>query len=98
MAPGIVHDEQPALGGDDSTDLIDMLAEYAKSVPAADETGYAIPDTYLGSRRPVKVLIIGFGAAAINIVHAIGQNKGANIVLQCYEKNDQAGGTWYENK
>lgn len=79
-------------------DLIDMLAEYGRNAPTADAAGYSVPDTYMGSRRPIKILVIGFGAAAINIVHAIGQNKASNISMQCYEKNDEIGGTWYENK
>ncbi|KIW85166.1 hypothetical protein Z517_00556 [Fonsecaea pedrosoi CBS 271.37] len=95
MAPGIVTDESIP---DTPGDVLEAVVNYAKKVPKADETGYVIPDTYLGARRPIKILIIGFGAAAINIVHAIGQQKDNNVVVQCYEKNDEVGGTWYENK
>lgn len=84
------------------SELSDVLREVhsqAKSTPRADELGYSIPETYLGARRPIKVLVIGFGAAAINIVHVLGQAKtGNNIIVQCYEKNPEVGGTWYENR
>lgn len=43
-------------------DLPDILREVhsqAKSAPKADVLGYAIPDTHLGERRPVKILVIG---------------------------------------
>lgn len=80
-------------------DVLETVNSYAKVVPKQDATGYEIPDTYLGSSRPVKVLIIGFGAAAINLVHILGQNRiENNIVLQCYEKNPEVGGTWFENR
>ncbi|OAL38360.1 hypothetical protein AYO20_02419 [Fonsecaea nubica] len=88
MAPGIVTDESIP---DTPGDVLEAVVNYAKKVPKADETGYMIPDTYLGARRPIKILIIGFGAAAINIVHAIGQQKDSNVVVQCYEKNDEVG-------
>jgi hypothetical protein len=85
------------------TDVVDVLREihaHAKNVPQTDATGYSIPDTNLGARRPIKVLIIGFGAAAINLVHILGQQAGkdSNISIQCYEKNPEVGGTWYENR
>ena len=95
MVPGILREEGTP---DSPTDVLDTVATYAKEVPQADETGYVIPDTYLGARRPIKILVIGFGAAAINIVHAIGQRKDNNVVMQCYEKNNEVGGTWFENK
>lgn len=62
------------------------------------EREYSIPETYLGSRRPIKVIVIGFGASAINLAHILGQQGAAkNISLQCYEKNPEIGGTWFEN-
>jgi len=90
MAPGILEE---------SGDVLEVVRGYAKDIPTNDETGYQIPDTYLGSHRPTRVLIIGFGAAAINIVHILGQNQAKNdITIQCYEKNPEVGGTWYENR
>jgi hypothetical protein len=84
----------------DKLDILGEVLVQAKNAPRTDATGYTIPDTYLGTRRPVKVLIIGFGAAAINLVHVLGQKAGpnSNISIQCYEKNPEVGGTWYENK
>jgi hypothetical protein len=81
-------------------DILREIHAQAKNVPDTDETGYTIPDTYLGARRPIKVLIIGFGAAAINLVHVLGKTSepGSNISVQCYEKNPEVGGTWYENR
>lgn len=60
---------------------------------------YAVPDTLLGSRRPIKVIVIGFGMSGINLSYILGQQiKDSNITLQFYDKNPELGGTWYENK
>lgn len=82
----------------ESANVFEVVEGYAKSVPKTDELGYSIPDTYLGQRRPVKVLVIGFGASGINLVHVLGQTPGNNITIQCYDKNPEVGGTWYENR
>jgi hypothetical protein len=91
MAPSRVSDE---------LDVLREIHVQAQNVPRKDATGYSIPDSNLGVRRPIKVLIIGFGAAAINLVHILGQraDRDSNISIQCYEKNPEVGGTWYENK
>lgn len=89
MAPGLVEA---------FPEVVEKVKAYAENVPKADSTGYQIPDTYLGVRRPVRVLIIGFGAAAINLVHILGQNTKNNVTVQCYDKNPEVGGTWFENR
>ncbi|OCK80948.1 FAD/NAD(P)-binding domain-containing protein [Lepidopterella palustris CBS 459.81] len=64
--------------------------------PTTDAGGYTIPDTLLGAPRGIKLLVIGFGAAGINIAHVLGKpDNGIEVV--CYEKNTVLGGTWYEN-
>ena len=82
----------------DTADVLDVSNEYTESAPKADNSRYVIPDTYLGEQRPIKVLVIGFGAAGINLVHKLGQTQGQRINIQCYEKNPEVGGTWYENR
>lgn len=65
---------------------------------AATNGPYTIPDTFLGSRRPIKVIVIGFGYSGINISYILSkQTKNSNITLQFYDKNPELGGTWYEN-
>ncbi|KAI1426166.1 hypothetical protein F5Y12DRAFT_743197 [Xylaria sp. FL1777] len=59
---------------------------------------YVIQDTPLGVRRPIRVIVIGFGFSGINLSYILGkQTKNSNITLQFYEKNPELGGTWYEN-
>jgi len=84
---------------DSEPDILREVHAQAKNAPLYDERGYRIGDSPLGTRRPIKVLIIGFGAAAINLCHVLGsQPEKSNIVIQCYEKNPEVGGTWYENR
>jgi hypothetical protein len=65
---------------------------------AVTNGSYTIPDTLLGARRPIKVIVIGFGYSGINISYVLGkQTKNSNITLQFYDKNPELGGTWYEN-
>jgi hypothetical protein len=62
-----------------------------------DEGGYTIPERPLGTRRPIRILVIGFGASGINLSRVFGLPKDNNIEIQCYDKNPEIGGTWYEN-
>lgn len=80
-------------------DVLDKVRAYASEVPKVDEaTGYAIPDTYLGSKKKIRIIVIGFGAAAINLAHIFGDAANKDVEIQCYEKNPEVGGTWYENR
>lgn len=84
---------------DGEPDVLREIHSQAKNAPNCDERGYSIRNTHLGVRRPIKVLIIGFGAAAINLCHVLGADQErSNVVIQCYEKNPEVGGTWYENR
>jgi cation diffusion facilitator CzcD-associated flavoprotein CzcO len=58
---------------------------------------YRVEDKYVGKPRPVRVVCIGAGASGIYT--AIRQEQLLqNVSFQIYEKNDDVGGTWLENK
>ncbi|KAH7323173.1 hypothetical protein B0I35DRAFT_194105 [Stachybotrys elegans] len=60
---------------------------------------YTISETLLGSRRPIKVIVVGFGMSGIHLSYILGkQLKNTNITLQFYERNPELGGTWFENR
>ena len=50
------------------------------------------------SSRPVKVIIAGAGASAIDFAHEVARGALANVDLNIYEKNAGIGGTWFENR
>ncbi|KAL4865169.1 hypothetical protein BDV12DRAFT_211233 [Aspergillus spectabilis] len=81
-----------------TNDLLLKVTQYATAVPTHDSTGYAIPPTPLGSRRPLRIIIIGFGAAGINLAHILSHQTHKNTSIQCYDKNPEVGGTWFENR
>ncbi|KAH7127790.1 putative MoxY [Dactylonectria estremocensis] len=58
---------------------------------------YRIRETPMGTKRPVKVIFMGMGASGIDFSHALLQ-RGEGIELTVYEKNDDLGGTWLENR
>ncbi|KAL5338350.1 hypothetical protein BJX70DRAFT_202212 [Aspergillus crustosus] len=84
-----------------AADVLTKVTRYASSTPTHDSTGYTIPSTPLGTHRPLRILIIGFGAAGINLAHILSSQtsqKAKDLSIQCYEKNPAIGGTWFENR
>ncbi|KIW25994.1 uncharacterized protein PV07_09126 [Cladophialophora immunda] len=63
----------------------------------ADDTGYSIRESPMGTRRPLKVIFMGMGASGINFAHQT-QKRLEDVELVIYEKNDDIGGTWLENR
>jgi cation diffusion facilitator CzcD-associated flavoprotein CzcO len=66
--------------------------------PLADSKGYTIIEEPYGTKRPLRVILMGAGASAINFLHHLGGLSKHNLSVICYEKNDGVGGTWHENK
>lgn len=64
---------------------------------ASETSGYRIKESLMGQKRPVKVIFMGMGAAGIDFAHAV-DNRTENIDLAIYEKNEDIGGTWLENR
>ncbi|KAL2802339.1 dimethylaniline monooxygenase [Aspergillus granulosus] len=71
-------------------------------VPSA--RGYVPPDTMINEPlpsdgKPFRILFLGAGAAGIDFLHwAPRELKELNVSIVCYEKNDDVGGTWLENR
>ncbi|KAB2579998.1 putative sterigmatocystin biosynthesis monooxygenase stcW [Lasiodiplodia theobromae] len=61
--------------------------------------GYHIPDMLLDdpATRKVKVLTIGAGFSGIMLAYQI-QKSCENVEFKIYEKNEDMGGTWLENR
>ncbi|EXJ91716.1 hypothetical protein A1O3_00266 [Capronia epimyces CBS 606.96] len=56
-----------------------------------------IRETPMGTTRPFKVIFMGMGASGINFAYKLSREL-ENVELTIYEKNDEIGGTWFENK
>ena len=61
-----------------------------------NERGYQINEEPMGTKRPMKIVVLGAGASGINFLKT-AQDQLENIEVVCYEKNKDVGGTWLEN-
>ncbi|KAJ5774830.1 hypothetical protein N7457_009726 [Penicillium paradoxum] len=66
------------------------------------ESGYVVGTNLLGEpfkRDPLKVIVMGAGAAGIDFLHHATQLlSDLNVEIKCFDKNADVGGTWYENR
>lgn len=62
-----------------------------------NERGYKITEAPSGRRRPLRVICVGAGASGICLAKYIKDDT-ENVDLVIYEKNEDIGGTWLENK
>lgn len=65
--------------------------------PDADETGYHIYERPYGTKRRVKVVLMGAGASSLNFFKK-AEEQMEELDIVCYEKNHDIGGTWLENR
>ncbi|KAF7190309.1 putative sterigmatocystin biosynthesis monooxygenase stcW [Pseudocercospora fuligena] len=64
---------------------------------STNERGYSIKEEPSGHRRPLKVICAGAGASGICLAKYI-KDDALNVDLVIYEKNEDVGGTWLENR
>lgn len=64
---------------------------------ASQDGSYKVREQPLGSAKPVRVVIIGAGASGLNMVRTLRLGL-TNCEVAVYEKNEDVGGTWFENR
>ena len=101
MTPPAVPYKPPAASSDTlKTPRIPLVAspEAQKLFgwPEKNDAGYRIKEEPMGTKRKLKVVVLGAGVSGINFTK-VAQDKLENVEVVCYEKNDDIGGTWYEN-
>ncbi|KAM3417956.1 hypothetical protein BST61_g6168 [Cercospora zeina] len=62
-----------------------------------NDRGYTIQEDFSGQHRRIKVICAGAGASGICLAKYI-QDDAENVDLVIYEKNEDIGGTWLENR
>lgn len=62
-----------------------------------DDSSYTIRETPMNTKRPLRVVFMGMGCSGINFAYHLNKRM-ENVELVIYEKNDDIGGTWLENK
>ncbi|WRT66381.1 uncharacterized protein IL334_003336 [Kwoniella shivajii] len=58
---------------------------------------YKVLNQPLGMRRKLRVVCVGAGASGINMAYKI-QSHMKDVEFVTYDKNQDVGGTWYENR
>ena len=59
--------------------------------------GYTVREQPLYTKRPLRMIVIGAGAAGLEIAYK-AERQLENVSVQIYEKNNDVGGTWLENR
>ena len=62
-----------------------------------DRHGYRIREQPMGVKRRVKVILMGAGASSLDFFKK-AEEQMENVDIVCYEKNQDIGGTWLENR
>jgi len=66
-------------------------------IPEADHTGYRIREKPYGTKRRLRVVLMGAGASTLNFLKK-SEEQMQNVDITVYEKNHDVGGTWLENR
>jgi hypothetical protein len=66
-------------------------------IPQVDSTGYRIREEPFGTRRKLRVVLMGAGASTLNFLKKT-EERMHNLDVTVYEKNHDIGGTWLENR
>ncbi|KAK5048147.1 hypothetical protein LTR84_005817 [Exophiala bonariae] len=79
-----------------SAGLIDGVSKVLTTDgPSGD--GYKVIEQPLGTRRPLRIVAVGAGASGLNLARHVELHM-ENVELIIYEKNEDVGGTWFENR
>ena len=65
--------------------------------PRHSSSGYRIQEKLSGTERPLRVIHIGAGASGICFSKFAAESL-RNVEWICYDKNNDIGGTWLENR
>ena len=61
------------------------------------ESRYVVDEHPLGQPRHIRVVCIGAGASGLNLAHQVEKHM-QNVDFCIYEKDEELGGTWWENR
>ena len=86
---GIVSAEFPALS-------IDIDATTMSTMELSSHTSLS-PNHPIHAERHVRIICVGAGASGLLFAYKL-QRSFSNFSLVVYEKNEEVGGTWWENK
>ncbi|KAF2733825.1 FAD/NAD(P)-binding domain-containing protein [Polyplosphaeria fusca] len=92
-----IHAEPRSLCATAGDAADDNLGVRDHPAPETDQHGYRIREQPMGTKRKVKVVLMGAGASSLNFFKKAEEEMN-NLEIVCYEKNRDIGGTWLENR
>ncbi|CZR69046.1 related to steroid monooxygenase [Phialocephala subalpina] len=63
-----------------------------------DELAYVLSQIPMGTPRAVKIIVVGAGFSGLCFAREVDVGTLKSACLTVYEKNNNVGGTWYENR
>lgn len=81
----------------DHFELPDMNGHASRTNDNGIHPTYTIREQPLGTPKPIRIVCIGAGVSGINLIRTLRLNL-TEYELEIYEKNEQVGGTWFENR
>ncbi|TAQ87444.1 hypothetical protein B7494_g4224 [Chlorociboria aeruginascens] len=95
MAPSRLEPEVQFQSEFGVPDLESLPARYGW--PTENAAGYRIKEQLFGYERPIRVIHLGAGASGICFAKFLPETL-KNVSFTCYDKNNDIGGTWLENR
>jgi hypothetical protein len=95
MAPARII--EISAGPDPDASIPESTAHHENEWYNQDFDGYRITEQPLHTKRHIRMVCVGAGAAGLQIAYK-AERLLQNVELQIYEKNDDIGGTWLENR
>ena len=97
MGHGVNHDGPSNIIASTAVDDVAQNSPTAERdgylIPDRDETGYKVREQPYGTKREVKVILMGAGASTLNFLKK-AEEQMQNMNMTVYEKNHDVGGTW----
>ncbi|KAK4948538.1 hypothetical protein LTR10_012542 [Elasticomyces elasticus] len=81
---------------DDSSKATEFDSQTPVIINPSDDD-VTIHEQLYGTRKKMRVVMLGAGVSGLNFFKS-AEEKLKNVEIICYEKNDDVGGTWYENR
>lgn len=92
-----IHSDPKSLYAAPGTAADENIKVRDQPAPETDGYGYKIREQSMGTKRRVKVILMGAGASSLNFFKKVEEEM-ENLDIVCYEKNHDVGGTWLENR
>lgn len=99
------EDERQAVNGISKHEASDQVNTHVTTsperdgqyIPKYDEHGYSIVEQPMGTKRRMRVVIMGAAVSTVNFLKK-AEEEMSNLTVTVYEKNHDVGGTWLENR